>query len=156
MATATKTKPITFIARAIDLRLIADPEDVERNHRGQIIRRFPGSAVEFQQHRYETDPEDTIAFQEKDVPVVEFLRQHPTFNVDFWEVGNAPGEAKPTEQEQHAAIIRALAEGNSEAIYSIAQGERETHKRVRILDAAETALEALAGDSPESPDVKPE
>lgn len=147
MATATRTKPVTFIARATDLRVVADPEDTVRNHRGQIIEHLRGSAVEFERHRFEATEDDKIAYLGEEIPVVEFLRKHSGYNVDFWEVGNAPGGAKPTFAEQNAKIIRLLAEGNAEGIYTLAEDEKALHNRDAVLEAAEAALEALAGDT---------
>lgn len=135
-AVKTQTDKATFISRFTDLRIVIEPGDVERNHRGQVIRSHPGRAIEFARHRYETD----------NPQIIEFVRNHPRFNIDFWEMGNAPGEPRPTFAEQNTKIIRALAAQDVDAINEVIQEERNTHKRQEVFAAAESALKALAGD----------
>jgi hypothetical protein len=158
MATATKNKPATFIARATDFRLVVEPADVVRNHRGQIVETIPGQAVEFKQNRFVAEPDDTVTIPtregDKEVWVAEYLRGLPGFNIDFWEIGNAPGELRPTFAEQNAKIIRALASRDVEAIAAVVDEEKATHKREAVFMSAEAALAGLAGDHEE--DVIPD
>lgn len=153
-----QAKAVRFVSRAVDLRVIADPEDFVRNERGQIIKSYPGYAIEFQNNTYTVakPDEETVEYLGEKVKTVDFLRDHPGFNVDFWEVGNAPGEPKPTVDEQNARIIRALAARDAEEILEVVREERETHQRETVYNAAETALESIAGtgDSREAARVR--
>lgn len=154
MATATKTRrkqkqTHTFVSRASNLRLVSDPEAVVRNDRGQVVKNYAGSAVEFQNSRFTVDADDKIMYRGEEVPTVEFLRNHPTFNVDFWELGNAPDEPKPTLAEQNEAIYAAAGKRDVNAIAKIVEEEKRTHNRSQVLQVAEAALIAIAGANEE-------
>jgi len=95
--------------------------------------------VEFENHIYDaTHP-----------GIITWLREHPRFNVvgpsGFYEEGAAPDEPKPTLAEQVKAIAEAAAEADVDKINEALQLERDTHKRVPVIQAAEAALRSFAG-----------
>lgn len=84
---------------------------------------------------------------------VEWLRQHDKLNHPergFWELGNAPDEAKPTVTTQMIEIADAAAEGNPDRVKAALQLERDTHKREPVLTAAEAALARFDFIAPET------
>ena len=136
MTTETKTKPVEFLAKAAEQRLVVEPAWQTFGPTGRIMQADQGKAVEFEAHRFTTD----------DPELIEWLRSHRLFNVSFWEEGAAPDEPKPTVAEQQKAIASAAVRQDVEKLADVIRVEKETHNREPVLLAAEAALEEIAGE----------
>lgn len=127
-----------YAARFPDLKLIRLAEDVELNHRGQVVARIgpkPGDTpweVQFRGGRYATD----------DPVLIEWLRDHPDNGNYFIEQG--ADEPRPLVSDQLAAISSAAVRRDTEAIAAVMVEEKETHNRKVVLDAAAAALSGIA------------
>ena len=158
---ATKTKkakaakPVTFYSRSPNLRLVFEPEDIQRNERGRVTDRFAARDVQFEKGMYVWDP------QKDDEEILDWLREHPKLNSTresaFWEKGNAPNEARPTLAERQLAITTAAVAKDADALNEIIEDERETHNRDSVIDLATVALEQVTGEGSDSePSPAPE
>lgn len=87
--------------------------------------------------------------------LLDYLRNKPTFNVDFWELGNAPDEPKPTLAERQAEIATATAAGDPEALHRIRDDEQATHGRPDVLTAVQAAFDAVAKTPEQSQGADP-
>lgn len=83
---------------------------------------------------------------------VKWLRSHKDINTPhgFWELGNAPDEARPTLTQQFTEIADAAAFGDPDRVQAALQLERDTHNREPVLVAAEAALARFEQIAPES------
>lgn len=144
MPIATDTETVTFWSQCPNQVLVLDPEDYELNHRGQRVKRFAPLHVEFENHEARVSDPDVIdrlrGNEEKGIP------PHPRYNVlerGFWELGNAPDEPKPTQQEQIEKISAAAANRDVDAIEAVVKLEEETHRRDTVLAAARGAVKGI-------------
>ncbi len=144
MPTATKTESVTFISKCMNQTLTRRPamNEARAPNGAVLIPADPGERVTFDNHRYETATPDQI----------EWLRNHPFFNVTVWEEGSPPDEPKPTLDEQIAAIQKAKTKLELEALI---EGEGETHNRTVVIRAARRAMSELAAEEKKPSTSKP-
>lgn len=157
---ATQTETVTFIAKSpnqvltrrparhVDNGLggkevLSESEWMERmRERGEDFDDTPWK-VEFINHSFSTD----------DARLIEWLRNHRNFNANvpggFYEQGAAPDEPQPTMDQQMKQIKAASGKADIDGLKAVLDLERETHNRPVIVQAAEAALLAFAGGSPE-------
>lgn len=83
-------------------------------------------------------------FQTDDMAVVEYLRSRPTYNVEFWEVGNEPNRPKDPGPVLEA-ILKATAALDDAALAEIQKAEREGDNRDEILRAVTSARKTIRG-----------
>jgi hypothetical protein len=172
MTTAEKTDTLTLIARCHNQRLTIVPAKPLRNWQGERYGEAPGVAIQFHDHRAVIEDRDghpwingepvaTVPGQsgspqpvlstsdlvarlfgdeERGIRPHELLNRHDGFYVE----GDAPGELKPTVDEQIQAITRAAVALDAEAIGNILLDERETHNREVVITSAEAALTQIA------------
>ena len=127
---------VQFLTNFPDFRIVVEPG--RHPYRMADGSQMPGSNgvhVEFDGIRHaETRPE-----------IIDYLRNHERFNLDFWEFGRAPGEAQPTVQDQMTAITSASVERDAVALQELIDSERSTHNRALIIETATNALRSIAG-----------
>lgn len=131
-------KPVTFYSRSPNLRLVLEPEEVERNERGRVVKTLPATDVQFENGLFTWNP------KEHEKELLEWLRGHPKLNTlregAFWERGAPPDEPEPRLADQLDKIQSGLADRDREAIEAVLETERETHNRDVVIDQAESAL----------------
>lgn len=77
-----------------------------------------------------------------EVDAVTWLRGHREFNDRFYELGNEPGQLRPTLEERFEEIAIAAAELNVERLREIRVEEEKSHKRTPIFRAVDSAIGA--------------
>lgn len=166
----TKKKAVTFYSRSPNQRLVFEFGDVIRNERGRVVETIPSKSVEFEDQGlghgvYVWDPtDDDREDWERSDELLEWLREHPTFNTGgagaFWERGSAPDEPEPKLADQIDAINDGLFTRDREAVEAVLATERDTHNREVVIDAGEAALTRLdeegdGQDAEPSPETSP-
>ena len=171
MSTATATKPVTFISRFPNLRIVRVAEDVLRNEAGRKVGAIAPGSLQNERHGIEDDGApweinfEGGVFVTDDPILIDFLRNHKPFNpadgsgdrdvmgagcnIDYWEQGAPPEELRPTLAEQSAAIGRFGALGDEEGLKALLDEERATHNRESVTQGAESALAAFAELAPQ-------
>ena len=121
----------------LELKLVMVPtDDVPVDQKGNT-RRVQGKTLEFFEGRFET--EDPVE--------IEFLADHVNRERLFRDVTD--DLPKPPATEVLSAIARAAAKGERDEIIRLWQLETENWQRADVLAAAQSALEALEGGSPQ-------
>lgn len=149
MATATKTRTkTTFRSKGVNFKVVIQPSFRKVTDFGHEF--VPGEYADFAPHgMFETD----------DPRIIEKLRDSPTFNREFWEVGNEPG-ALPSADAELDRIMAATAllddaelaqiEAEERAGYNrgevIASVTRARQQVQRLVDEREAAAPAGSGD----------
>ncbi len=149
-------RPITFIAKGANLVLVRAPIVQVPDPRTGLVKTDPGERYDFGEGR----PVGQLTFREGErqrddgpadpdtglatrVDVCDWLRGHRGFNDLFWEIGNEPGQLKPTLSECMERIAQAGPVLDWKSLEDLIAEERDSHNRDTVLRAAESALEAV-------------
>jgi hypothetical protein len=180
MATATKkqeekktskqtdTKPVEFFSKAVSLRVTLAPQQVIRDSATGLIdqeKSRKGDAVEFEGHVLVLDPNaegddvqdpykpggSTVKPGDLNKKRIKQLRDHPRFNVTFWEHGNAPDEPEPRLKQQLQTIREGAKAKDAPTVREALDLEQQTHQRAAVISAAQSVLDALDEDSESAP-----
>lgn len=157
-ATKTRAEEVTFISRASDQCItVRSGSEPLRNSRGETTEKGdPGFYPRFENGHLTTDMLRTQAKNSgaEDVEAaaqlaIDTIRELDQYNVTatngIWEQGRSPAEPKPTVDERNAAIAKATATGDVDALEQIRADEQATHNRVVVLRAVQHSLDAISG-----------
>lgn len=166
MTTATKTKPVEFLTKYSDLRLVRLAEMELHNQAGHRVGKIgPGSphnekydiaddgapwAIQFKDSYWSTEMlkepgEDEVPEERKQV-ILDWLRSHPSYGVKFYEQKGSLGEPEPTIAQQLEKISIASVRLDVQALEDVRDEEKATHNREVVVQSAEVALGTIAGD----------
>jgi hypothetical protein len=169
-ATAVATKPVVFMSKYPDLRIVRIAQERLYSEGGRRVGDIaPGSP---QNEKYGIVDDGAPweiqfvggVFSTADPILIDYLRNHKPFdssddsgdrsmqaggyNIDFWEQGRAPDEARPTIAEQTKLIGRMGALADEPGLKKLIKDEKASHNRTAVIQGAESALEALAEIEP--------
>jgi hypothetical protein len=100
----------------------------------------------------DTDHAGTVAGG-KDIGVkrdaVQFLRDHPAFGDEIWELGHEPGTVYPRPQDWRTNIRKATIKLDEQALVDMINEERRTHGRGDLIAEAEDALKDVRSERAE-------
>lgn len=146
MTAATEVAQVSYLARTPDQVLIIDPQDEERNYRGQVIRQFPRTVVQFVDYRatITTDKQGRTVVNGSIVPLpydelLERLDTHTNFGTTFWRYEEPP-EPRPTMDE----LAELLETADADKLRELVAIERAGHNRPEALGLLSDAALTLA------------
>ena len=87
--------------------------------------------------------------------LMDHLKSKDRFNVDFYVLGDAPDEPKPTLIDRQREIAKATVAGDREALERVRDDENLTHRRAPVLTAVEMALQELDSEPEQSQGATP-
>lgn len=139
---------VCFQSRGARLRVVLVPERNIYGREGKIGTE-PGTTVQFNNSVFWVNDANAKKLGMSPSELTQKLREAGTFNLEFWELGNAPGEPKPTVEDMLERITDAATRQNVDRLRELkhleeeGDGERGGHKRSEILAAIDRPLAIL-------------
>jgi hypothetical protein len=125
---------VTFRAKGVNFRAVMVPRQRWTAPNGEV-QVTDGKTLEFA---------PSGEFRTSDAAEIRHLRNLPTFNREFWEVGNEP-HAAPSPRPMFDKIAEASVALDVDALAQLEVIERETLNRVFVLDAIRSARDRVQG-----------
>lgn len=151
----TQAETVTFYSKSTGLRLVRKRKVEQPTALGMIQTLQEEVVVEFGEDSPGQMGEFLVApgagrMKDEDGIVrdtITWLREHPDFNLRFFESGNEPGLLRPTAEEFNDAAMAAAMEADEDALRALVDAERGSHNRGELIGLAEKALERLGAET---------
>jgi catechol 2,3-dioxygenase-like lactoylglutathione lyase family enzyme len=151
----TQAKTVTFYSKSMGLRLVRKRDITNETALGFRQKVQEEVVVDFGEDgpgplgQFLVEPGVGVMVDEdgQERDTLTWLREHPEYNLRFFEMGNEPDLLRPTPEEFNGALVDAMAEADEDAIRELVDAERNSHNRDDLIVLAERALERMGAET---------